>query len=112
MVSLSNPLMVSLSNHEIPALIVPPLIAIIRAMNSLAVVMAAALAQAAPSQKIEIVSVTGCLKEAPANSWTLTGATDPVASNANAPPAKEVPAAPPAGKIGRASCRERVCQYV
>jgi hypothetical protein len=56
-----------------------------------------ALGQAAPAT-VEIVSVTGCLKEAPANRWTLTSATDPVPSSANAPPAKEIPAAPPAGK--------------
>jgi hypothetical protein len=66
-----------------------------------------ALAQARPqgpgqappaSQKVEIVSVTGCLKEATPNHWTLTSATDPVPSSANAPPAREIPAAPPAGK--------------
>ena len=56
-----------------------------------------ALAQAA-SPKVEIVSVTGCLKESPPDTWTLTGATDPVPSSANAPAAKDVPAAPPAGK--------------
>ena len=54
------------------------------------------LLQASP--KVEIVSVTGCLKEAAPNAWTLTSATDPVPSNANAPAAKEIPAAPPAGK--------------
>ena len=57
-----------------------------------------ALAQAAPaSQKIEIVSVTGCLKEVAPNTWTLTRATDPVPSSANAPAAKEIPATPPDG---------------
>ena len=57
-----------------------------------------ALAQAAPaSRKIEIVSVTGCLKETAPNTWTLTRATDPVPGNANAPAAKEIPATPPAG---------------
>jgi hypothetical protein len=55
--------------------------------------------QAAPaSTKVEIVSVIGCLREATPNNWTLTSATDPVPSSANAPPAKEIPAAPPAGK--------------
>ena len=48
--------------------------------------------------KVEIVSVTGCLKEAAPNSWTLTSATDPVPSSANAPAAKDIPATPPAGK--------------
>ena len=57
-----------------------------------------AIAASAQTTKIEIVSVTGCLKEATPNTWTLTSATDPVPSNANAPPPKEVPATPPAGK--------------
>jgi len=63
--------------------------------------------QAAPSRessgqaattRVEIVSVTGCLKEATPNTWTLTTATDPVPSNANAPAAKDIPATPPVGK--------------
>jgi hypothetical protein len=49
------------------------------------------------ANKIEIVSVTGCLKEATPKIWTLTSATDPVPSSANAPPAKEIPATPPVG---------------
>jgi hypothetical protein len=58
-----------------------------------------ALLQATPApQKIEIVSVTGCLKEATPNNWTVANATDPVPSSANAPPAAEVPKTPPAGK--------------
>jgi hypothetical protein len=65
-----------------------------------------ALTQTAPlrqgsgqsANKVEIVSVTGCLKEATPNSWTLTSATDPVPSSANAPSAKEIPATPPAGR--------------
>lgn len=68
-------------------------------MIPIAVLAAVALAaQTAPSPKIEIVSVTGCLKEPAPNTWTLVNATDPVASNANAPPPKDIPAAPPAGK--------------
>src|SRR5438128_1236773 len=54
--------------------------------------------QAAPPQKIEIVSVTGCLKEATPDNWTLVNATDPVPSIANAPPPKDIPAVPPVGK--------------
>jgi len=53
---------------------------------------------AAPSQKVEIVSVIGCLKESTPNNWTLANATDPVPSNANAPPPKDVPLTPPAGR--------------
>jgi hypothetical protein len=62
------------------------------------ILLLAALAAQAPSNKIDIVSVTGCLKETPPNTWSLTEATDPVPSSANAPPAKDVPKAPPAGK--------------
>jgi hypothetical protein len=60
--------------------------------------LAALAAQAAPSNKVEIVSVTGCLTESAPNSWTLTSATDPVPSSANAPAAKDIPSTPPAGK--------------
>src|SRR5262249_9040802 len=64
-----------------------------------ALILAAAIAaQASSSSKVEIVSVTGCLKESPATTWMLTGATDPVPSSANAPAAKDVPATPPSGK--------------
>src|SRR5881628_1103134 len=54
--------------------------------------------QAPASTKVEIVSVTGCLRETTPNNWTLTAATDPVPSSANAPSPKEIPAAPPSGK--------------
>jgi hypothetical protein len=72
---------------------------IIRGMTTLFFVFALAGAQAAASsQKIEIVSATGCLREATSNNWTLANATDPVPSSANAPSAKEVPAVAPSGK--------------
>src|SRR5690349_18822647 len=58
----------------------------------------AALLQNEASKRVEIVSVTGCLREAAANSWTLENATDPVPSSANAPPAKDIPATPPVGR--------------
>jgi hypothetical protein len=68
-------------------------------MKTTFVLLALTLWQAVPPPKtVEIVSVTGCLKEAAPNNWTLTAATDPVPSSANAPPAKEIPATPPAGK--------------
>ena len=60
--------------------------------------LASALLQATPSAKVDIVSVTGCLREPTPNNWTLTAATDPVPSNANAPAAKDVPTTLPAGK--------------
>jgi hypothetical protein len=68
-------------------------------MTTLLFLLAATVSQAAPpAQKVDIVSVTGCLKETTPNDWTVTGATDPVPSGANAPAAKEIPASPPAGK--------------
>jgi len=72
----------------------------IRAMKTLSIILgltAAAVAQT-PSQKVDLVSVTGCLREATPNTWTLESATDPVPSNANAPPAKDIPSTPPVGK--------------
>jgi hypothetical protein len=76
-------------------------------MTTLLLTLSLALAQGAPALrpgagqapgKVDIVSVTGCLRETAPNSWTLTAATDPVPSIANAPPAKDIPATPPAGK--------------
>src|SRR5689334_10267164 len=65
----------------------------------LLLVLAAALAiQDAASKKVDSVSATGCLREATPNTWPLTAATDPVPSSANAPPAREIPSTPPAGK--------------
>ena len=66
-------------------------------MITAALVLAAFVAQPAPA-KVDIVSVTGCLKEAAPNNWVIASATDPVPSSANAPAAKELPSAPPAGK--------------
>jgi len=67
-------------------------------MPSLILLLAALVAQPAVSTKVDIVSVTGCLKETTPNNWTLMSATEPVPSSANAPPAKEIPPAPPSGK--------------
>jgi hypothetical protein len=69
-------------------------------MNPIAVLVAALAVQAArvPTPKVEIVSVTGCLRENPPSTWTLVSATDPVPSSANAPQPKEIPTTPPAGK--------------
>jgi hypothetical protein len=57
----------------------------------------AALMLQPPPKKVDIVSVTGCLREQGAN-WMLVAATDPVPSVANQAQAKEIPATPPAGK--------------
>ena len=61
-----------------------------------ALLLLMALVQA-PAKKIDIVSVTGCLREQGAN-WMLVAATDPVPSVANQAQAKEIPTTPPAGK--------------
>ena len=60
------------------------------------IVFAALLIQA-PSKKVDIVSVTGCLREQGTN-WMLVSATEPVPSVANQAQGKDIPTAPPAGK--------------
>lgn len=60
-------------------------------------IFAALLAQAPATKKIEIVSVTGCLRES-GTSWMLVAATEPVPSVANQAQGQDLPAAPPAGK--------------
>ena len=55
-------------------------------------------AQAPAANKVEIVSVTGCLREQGAGNWVLVAATDPVPSIANQAPAAELPKEPPAGR--------------
>lgn len=68
-------------------------------MSGLTFAAAIALAtQVVVSTKVEIVSVTGCLREVTPNNWTVVNATDPVPSIANAPPSKEIPSTPPVGK--------------
>lgn len=52
--------------------------------------------QPAP-RKVDIVSVTGCLREQAPDTWMLVAATEPVKSLANAPPPEEIPKAAPAG---------------
>ena len=56
------------------------------------------LIQAPPTKKVEIVSVTGCLREHGANTWMLVAATDPVPSLANQAQGDDIPKEPPAGK--------------
>jgi hypothetical protein len=51
----------------------------------------------APAKKIDIVSVTGCLREQGTN-WMLVAATEPEPSLANQAQGKEIPTTPPAGK--------------
>jgi hypothetical protein len=68
-------------------------------MTTFALMLGLTVAQAAATPaKVEIVSVAGCLKETAPNNWTLVSATDPVPSTANAPAAKDIPSAVPAGR--------------
>lgn len=65
----------------------------------MALLIALFLVQAAPAKKtVEIVSVTGCLREQGANNWMLVAATDPVPSLANQAQGDDIPKAAPAGK--------------
>jgi hypothetical protein len=48
--------------------------------------------------KVEIVAVTGCLREMGADNWMVVAATDPLVSVANAPQRSEIPTTPPPGK--------------
>jgi hypothetical protein len=58
----------------------------------------ASLVQPHPAQKVDIVSVAGCLRETAPGTWMLVDATEPVPSNANAAPKNEIPATLPIGK--------------
>ena len=63
----------------------------------IAAFLAGLFVQAPPSKKIEIVSVTGCLREQ-GNTWMLVAATDPVPSIANQAQGDDIPKVAPAGK--------------
>jgi hypothetical protein len=63
----------------------------------IAILVAGLLTQAPPTRKIDIVSVTGCLREQGTN-WMVVAATDPVPSVANQAQGADIPSAPPAGK--------------
>ena len=62
------------------------------------VLLLSVVALQAPPKKVDIVSVTGCLREQGANNWMLVAATDPVASIANQAQGDDIPKAAPAGK--------------
>jgi hypothetical protein len=68
------------------------------AAPSVALVLFALSAAQAPATKtVDIVSVTGCLREQGTN-WMLVAATEPMPSVANQAQAAELPTAPPNGK--------------
>ena len=59
--------------------------------------IAALLLQAPATKKVDIVSVTGCLREQGTN-WMLVAATDPTPSIANQAQGKDIPGEAPNGK--------------
>ena len=63
----------------------------------IAFLIASFLVQAPAPKKVEIVSVTGCLREHGSN-WMLVAATDPVPSLANQAQGDDIPKTAPAGK--------------
>ena len=63
----------------------------------IAVFLIGLFGQAPPAKKIDIVSVTGCLREQGSN-WMLVAATDPVPSLANQAQGDDIPKTAPAGK--------------
>jgi hypothetical protein len=67
-------------------------------MTALLLLLAAFLVQAPAARKVDIVSVTGCLREQGANNWMLVAATDPVVSIANQAQGDDIPKVAPAGK--------------
>jgi hypothetical protein len=50
------------------------------------------------ADKVDVVAVVGCLRESAPNTWTLSNASDPAPSNANAPLPNEIASAPKGGK--------------
>jgi hypothetical protein len=67
-------------------------------MTALSLLLSLFVAQApAPRKIVDIVSVTGCLREQGGN-WMLVAATDPVASIANQAQGDDVPKVAPNGK--------------
>lgn len=60
-------------------------------------VLAVFLVQTPATKKVDIVSVTGCLREQGAN-WMLVAATEPTPSIANQAQGADIPTTPPLGK--------------
>jgi len=66
-------------------------------MHVLFSLLVTSMIQAPATKKVDIVSVTGCLREQGTN-WMLVAATDPVPSIANQAQGDDIPKAAPAGK--------------
>ncbi len=67
-------------------------------MTAWSLLLALAVLQSPATKKVEIVSVTGCLREQGANNWMLVAATDPEPSLANQAQGDDIPKEPPPGK--------------
>jgi hypothetical protein len=67
-------------------------------MTLLLALFLAQTAPVKPGNKVEIVSVTGCVREQGAGNWMVVAATDPVPSLANQAQGKEIPTTVPDGK--------------
>ena len=67
-------------------------------MKALTAVFLLLAVTVAAQQRVDIVSVTGCLREPKPGEWRVVNATDPVPSVANAPVKAEMPTAIPSGK--------------
>jgi hypothetical protein len=66
-------------------------------MNLIIALVAIAILQTPAPEKIDIVSVTGCLREQGTN-WMLVAATEPAPSIANQASGADIPTTAPAGK--------------
>ena len=70
-------------------------------MNAVALLLALWSVQPgrpATANKVDVVAVAGCVKESSPDVWTLTNASDPTVSSANAPSPKELEAFAKSGK--------------
>jgi hypothetical protein len=70
------------------------------AIAGVVVLAGGVVAQSKPpaNEKVDVVAVAGCLKEASPDTWTLVNAGDPVVSTANAPSKKEIESIATSGK--------------
>lgn len=75
-----------------------PFLSVLAVLSAAMIASEPSAAQAPPARKtVEIVSVTGCLREQGTN-WMLVAATEPTPSLANQAAGDDIPKAPPAGK--------------
>jgi hypothetical protein len=68
------------------------------ALFAIGLLVGVAQGSAQAPAKVDTVAVVGCVKQTAPDTWTLENATDPVASNANAPSKKELDSLAKSGK--------------